>query len=99
MSSDERIREDARPHGVVAAGCHTCPLLSICGGIEPERSLLDCFAHYCCGGKEGCDEVCPHNRTFLARMDEVGGLRFDNVASLSQAPVELPQYVPLIHHG
>jgi hypothetical protein len=99
MSDDERLREAARPHGVVAQGCQGCAHLGTCGGIEPEGSLFDCFEHYCCGGKEGCDEVCPYNTSFIRRMEGVGGLRFTHVSSLKQSPVNLPRYVPLIHHG
>lgn len=99
MTDDERLRDAARPHGVVAQGCQGCAHLGTCGGIEPKGSLFDCFEHYCCGGKEGCDEVCPYNAAFLRRMAGVGGLRFNHVSSLEQSPVDLPRYVPLIHHG
>jgi hypothetical protein len=96
---DERLRDAARPHGIVAQGCRGCALLGVCGGIEPEGALFGCFDRYCCGGKAECDEVCPYNATFLDRMAEVGGLRFDDVASLKQSALDLPRYVPLVHHG
>ena len=99
MTEDERIRVAARPHGIVSEACRKCAFFSPCGGIEPEGSLFDCFHHYCCGNKEGCDEVCPYNSNFFSRMAEVGGFRFDRVSTLEQPSVELPRYVPLIHHG
>lgn len=99
MTNEERNREAARPHGVVAQGCHQCAHLATCGGIEPVESLFDCFQNYCCGRKDNCDEVCPYNAQFLRRMAEVGGLRFNDVSSLVQPTASLPRYVPLIHHG
>lgn len=83
---------------MVAAGCHSCAFLAVCGGIEPESSLLDCFALNCCGNGK-CDNVCPNNPGFLERMKEIGGLRFDDVPVIRQREIKLPQYVPLIHHG
>jgi hypothetical protein len=99
MTDEKRIREAARPHGVTSAGCRNCYFFRTCGGIQPEQTLLDCFDHYCCGGKTDCDEVCPNNGDFIRRVREVGGLRFDDVLTLAQRPVELPRYMPLIHHG
>ncbi|MBI3468894.1 MAG: DUF4417 domain-containing protein [Planctomycetes bacterium] len=99
MSNDEQLRVAARPHGIVAQGCQNCAHLPTCGGIEPLGSLFDCFEHYCCGGKADCDDVCPYNADFIRRMTEIGGLRFGQVSSLEQGHVELPRYVPLIHHG
>lgn len=96
---NEHIRDAARPHGIVAQGCRGCALLDVCGGIEPEGALFGCFDRYCCGGKAECDEVCPYNARFLDRMAEIGGLRFDDVASLKQSALDLPRYVPLVHHG
>jgi hypothetical protein len=83
---------------MVAAGCYSCAFLSVCGGIEPESSLLDCFALTCCGNGK-CDNVCPNNPDFLERMKEIGGLRFDDVPIIGQKKTKLPTYVPLIHHG
>jgi hypothetical protein len=100
MTIDEKkIRDSARPHGVVSLACRNCFFFRPCGGIEPERALFDCFDHYCCGGKSGCDEVCPYNGDFVHRMREVGGLQFGDVSRLTQRTIDLPQYVPLIHHG
>jgi len=99
MMTDQRLRDAARPHGVVSQGCRPCPLFATCGGIEPEGSLFDCFQHYCCGGKDDCDEVCPYNHDYSRRIREVDGLRFGNVSSLEQRSVQLPRYVPVIHHG
>lgn len=99
MIDEKKIREAARPHGVISAGCRNCFFFRTCGGIQPEQALMDCFDHYCCGGKSDCDEVCPHNSDFVLRMREVGGLQFGDVSRLTQRSVDLPRYVPLIHHG
>ena len=98
MATDQRFRDAARPHGVVSQGCRDCTLFETCGGIEPEGSLFDCFQHYCCGGKDECDEVCPYNKEYPHRIREIDGLRFDTVLSLEQGSVDLPRYIPLIHH-
>jgi hypothetical protein len=99
MIADERMREVARPHGIVAQGCHRCVHIAICGGIEPEQSLFDCFDHYCCNNQDGCDEVCPYNRDFYARLQEVGGLYCRDLGALIQPDLKLPRYIPLVHHG
>jgi hypothetical protein len=84
----------------VSFNCERCGFLRQCGGIEPATPLLDCFAlcqidHDC----ETCQEVCPYNKSFASRLKEVGGLRFDNLARVTQTQAELPTYVPVIHHG
>ena len=100
MDDEERLRQAARPHGVVSMACQGCAWKAICGGIQPERPLLDdCFGLYCCKQPVGCDDVCPYNSDFQKRMEEIRGLRFDEVASLNQWHADLPRYVPLIHHG
>jgi hypothetical protein len=99
MIDEKKLRDEARPHGIISLGCRNCFFFRACGGIEPEHALFDCFDHYCCEGKGECDEVCPHNGDFVRRMREVGGLRFNDVSKLEQSSVELPRYVPLIHHG
>jgi hypothetical protein len=98
MSDHANLRSQLRPHGMIGAGCSNCAFLDVCGGIEPEMSLLDCFSLTCCK-KDDCDNVCPNNTEFTSRMSEIGGLRFDDVPLLRQRPVELPKYVPMIHHG
>ena len=95
--SKARQREELRPHGVTPPSCHDCVFFRACGGVQPERSLLNCFDHSCCGNGR-CDHVCPFKPDFQARMREVRGLRFDDLAPLAQRPAELPRYVPVIDH-
>ncbi len=93
------LRDELRPHGVVSAACRTCFLLGACGGIQPRRSLMNCFDLNCCGGKADCKRICLNNNPdFMRRLEEVGGLRFDDLKPLSQRSAELPQYVPVIDH-
>jgi len=98
MTSAAEIRDQLRPHGTLALGCPQCPFFSECGGIEWSESHFDCFAP-CQRDCNGCDIVCPHSSDFYACLREINGLRFDNLTALSQRPVELPRYAPLIHHG
>jgi hypothetical protein len=94
-----RRRRELRPHGSVAASCHDCWLFDRCGGIVTEPSLFDnsCFAQFCCQ-RADCDLVCPYNRHFQRDMRELHGLRFENLPQVVQRAVELPWYIPLIHH-
>lgn len=111
MLAPPQLRKALRPHGVVAATCRQCCFFPVCGGIESEFGLLDCFdlcrsrrraphsstpCH--CNGKE-CNSVCPFKPDFAQWLREVNGLSFDGLAQISQAPLSLPQYIPLIHHG
>jgi hypothetical protein len=100
MTRNSRLREELRPHGEVSVKCTTCIFYGDCGGIEPKRSLFkeDCFDRNCCGDGS-CDNVCPYKGDFLARCQEVDGLRFDNLKRIDQRPIPIPRYVPLIHHG
>lgn len=98
MNDHALVRQQLRPHGIVAPGCYECPLFKECGGIEPEKSLLDCFALSCCGHGQ-CDNVCLHKSDFMERMTEIGGIRFDDLPVIRQQSVQLPKYVPLIQHG
>src|SRR5262249_45125487 len=87
-------------HGEVSPKCTGCILFGECGGIEPQKSLFkeDCFDINCC--RDGsCDNVCLYKGDFLARCQEVGGLRFDDLKPMGQRPVAIPRYVPLVHHG
>lgn len=94
-----KLRDELRPHGVVSAACRTCFLLRACGGIQPSRALLNCFDLNCCGGKTDCKRICPYNNPdFMRRLEEVGGLKFDDLKPLTQRSTELPQYVPVIDH-
>lgn len=104
------VRKSLRPHGRVAPGCVNCLHFADCGGIEPELGLFntDCVLANCCnppsmGGETivvDCDNVCPRNPKYLELLREVGGdLWFNNLPTLSQSAVELPLYIPLIHHA
>jgi hypothetical protein len=107
MSKLAQLREELRPHGVIATGCPECVLFDRCGGFEPEPSLFngDCFSANCCritvGGRldVNCDRVCLYNPRYQELLREIGGLEADYLAPLTQATVSLPRYVPLIHHA
>lgn len=93
-----KLRDEWRPHGVVSAACRPCYLLDACGGIQPERALLNCFDLACCGTGQ-CDRVCPYKKAdYAERLAEVGGIRFDDLKPVSQTQVSLPQYVPVVYH-
>ncbi len=100
------LRDELRPHGANAPGCPKCVHFRECGGFEPSASLFntDCFRANCCKfavSREkpcDCDNVCPHNERYLDYLAEVGGLTFASLTPLSQKVVELPRYVPLVHH-
>lgn len=98
MANQAQIREQLRPHGTIAVVCHSCPFFKACGGIQPEQALLSCFdlCRYDC---HNCDNVCPRKSDFFERVCEVVGLRWDNSPLITQAELELPLYVPMIHHG
>ena len=72
MSKLARLREELRPHGVLAPGCPGCVWFGWCGGFEPERTLFntDCFVMTCCKFTAGdravreCGLACPHNPRF-----------------------------------
>jgi Domain of unknown function (DUF4417) len=98
------IRDSLRPHGRVAPDCNKCLHYGDCGGIEPELNLFntDCLQAYCCrpwagGDAPDCDNVCPNNPKYLELLREVSGLTFQDLPAITQAPVELPRYVPLVY--
>ena len=93
-----KLRSELRPHGVVSAGCRSCFLFETCGGLQPKRSLLNCFDLNCCGGAEECGRVCPYNSGFMRCMEEVGGLQFEDLKPVTQGRTEVPHYVPVIDH-
>ena len=103
MPSTAQLRKTLRPHGIVAAPCRNCCLFSMCGGIQPESGLFQCFdLCHCRKGKcdtNTCDPVCLLKPDFSERVWEIRGLCFDNLAPIAQQPLELPQYVPVIQHG
>lgn len=91
--------KDLRPSGYVSATCPKCVFFDRCGGLHNNRPLLNCFEQFCCGDGT-CDHVCPYKPAdFQRRMREIGGLRFDDLPALHQSPVDLPPYVPMIHHA
>lgn len=107
MNRPARLRQELRPHGVLAPGCPSCVWFDRCGGFEPERSLFnaDCFTATCCkftgdvAEIEWCDLACPHNPRFMELVADIGGLDTDHLSPLVQDRINLPLYVPLIHHA
>ncbi len=98
MSRDLRI-DDLRPCGYVSTTCRNCVFFDRCGGLYNNRPLLNCFDQFCCGDGS-CDYVCPYKPAdFQKRLREIGGLRFDDIPRLHQSPIDLPAYVPMVHHG
>jgi Domain of unknown function (DUF4417) len=97
MSDFAQRRKELRPHGMVAVSCPPCVFFDRCGGIESEHPLLNCFDLHCCGNGK-CDNVCPHKPDFMNWLLEVGGLEFDGLPSIAQVHVQVPQFVPMIHH-
>jgi hypothetical protein len=99
MNRNARLRLELRPSGAVSPACQNCFLLGPCGGLNNGNLFLNCFNQFCCADKK-CDHVCPYKPDdFRRRMWEIGGLRFDDIPPLHQAPLVLPHYVPMIHHS
>ena len=106
MSKPARLREELRPHGVLAPGCPGCVWFDRCGGFEPEPTLFntDCFAMTCCkitadaAQVVKCGLTCPHNPRFLELLQDIGGFDTEHLSPLVQADVRLPRFAPLIHH-
>ena len=100
MNANARLRLELRPSGVVSVACQSCILLEPCGGLNNGNLFLNCFNQFCCGGNNDCDHVCPYKPDdYRRRMFEVGGMRFDDLPALRQSPLDLPRYVPMVHHG
>ncbi len=59
---------------------------------------MNCFDLNCCGRGADCKRICPYNPDFMRRLEEVGGLKFDDLKPLPQRSAELPLYVPVIDH-
>ena len=98
MNGDARLRQELRPAGYTSAACKGCVFFERCGGLQNSRPLLNCFDQFCCN-TGNCDHVCPYKPDdFERRMQEIGGLRSDDIPPLVQEPLELPAYVPMIHH-
>jgi Domain of unknown function (DUF4417) len=99
MNANARLRLELRTTGVVSAACQGCFLREPCGGLNNGNLFLNCFNQFCCGGGN-CDHVCPYKPDdYRRRMFEVGGMRFDDLSPLLQPPLDLPNYVPMVHHG
>lgn len=85
--------------------CPGCGLRSNCGGLGHQITLYGCFS-LCvteCRDQD-CDWTCPNNRGSLwnHRWGQVGGwpaLPAIAVAPLKSPSLELPFYVPQIHHA
>ncbi len=103
MVSAAQIRQELRPHGVTAPGCRHCYWFKDCGGFQPERSMQTCFEATCCefNGRDKalCNSVCPYKPDFPEWLAETHGLSFDDVPSVTQPDLDLPQYVPVIDHA
>lgn len=100
MNANARLRLELRPSGVVSVACQSCFLLEPCGGLNNGNLFLNCFNQFCCGGNNDCDHVCPYKPDdYRRRMFEVGGMRFDDLPALRQSPLDLPRYVPMVHHA
>lgn len=82
-----------------APGCGSCIDREVCGGLNAATRLLDCM-ELCCGRPIKCTWVCRRNAQFKSQMQEIGGLRLDNIrVARSPAAPTLPPLVPLIYHG
>jgi len=91
-------RKEYRPHGTIAASCPQCAYFDICGGIDTGRPLLNCFDMFCPGDGK-CHHVCPCQPDFIECMRDIRGLRFDDLNRITQVPLDLPVYIPVVHHG
>lgn len=105
MNGLAQLREELRPHGMLAHTCPRCVYFEGCGGIEPDRALLDCFELSFCkqnGNRQDCSScsiVCPYSGSFHSRLQEVGGLYFGDLRQIKQPQLELPHYIPVIDHA
>lgn len=99
MESPARRRRRNRPHGTIAVSCPECPFFDVCGGLDTDYPLLNCFDLYCRGGTD-CHCVCPCKPLeFEERLQEIQGLCSDNLDGIDQQPLDLPLYIPVIHHA
>lgn len=97
MKKLAEIRNILRPKGDICPQCGKCVYFSVCGGMESGQPLLNCF-DLCRSECGSCDNVCPEKPDFGQRMEEINGLRFDDLSKIGQNPRYLPSYVPMIHH-
>jgi len=97
----EKLRGRLRQPGRLARGCLDCALLNDCGGLEADFPLLNCL-EVCCSLKSRgkCECVCPRKPAdFAARLNEVKGFGWSDIAEIRQGDIGLPEYVPMIHHS
>ena len=95
----ERLWDDATRHAP-SLGCPTCLERDRCGGVHTDARILDCGDLCTCADRTKCDMVCRFNPgQFVARMQEVGGLNFNNAPRTSANGVPtLPLVVPFVDH-
>jgi hypothetical protein len=89
----------ARP---LALGCTLCPDLDLCGGLRIGGNAFDCRSLCACGhGGKKCTGVCrSDHRTFVWRVQEIGGFALSDVARVAPvATPSVPDYVPIIYNG
>lgn len=89
-----------QPNLAVSLGCSGCPELGHCGGIATRAHMFDCLGN-CCGDPVQCTKVCRTKAAdFTQRVREIGGFGLGNTPRTTiQAPVSLPQVVPVLYHG
>jgi hypothetical protein len=95
----QRLWDDATRHAP-SLGCPTCLERDRCGGVHTDAGILDCGDLCTCADRTKCDMVCRFNPgQFVARMQEVGGLSFNNAPRTSANGVPtLPLVVPFVDH-
>lgn len=97
--TDARLRQELRPNGYASSSCRQCVLFDRCGGLFNDRPMMNCFEQFCCNDGS-CDHVCPYKPAeFRRRLMEVGSLRCDDIPRLHQSPMDIPAYVPMVHHA
>lgn len=89
---------------VAPTGCQRCGLREACGGLDNLEAAWGCMTQcgtHCATTNSECDYTCPrHMEDFVNRWWEVGGWPPKNMKQLPPQPMlDLPLYVPKIHHG
>lgn len=86
----------------VISSCKECYWIEPCGGYHDREGLFwnTCFEKHCCGGKAECNYLCPANSRYIQMLNEVEGLRFNDLLALDQRKLALPEYIPsVLHHS